>query len=642
MLLFTKTMSGQTVQFLQEVAPFNLLPESELVRLAETAQRFEYAEDTLLYRQDTSLLQEISLIESGQIEKYWLREDGSKTYTETFGRGETIGAISILLNSERALRSVRTIAPTVIYQWSRAAFLALCSSNAEFNEFFTNQFGWRMLNGGYVSMLMRRPEPGMTFQQGDLAFTQPLRDFYNPQLNICPANTSIREAAKSMTYFRRDYVLVVDPNHEPVGIVTDLDLRDKVVAAGLSTEQPVSAIMSTPLLEIGAEAFSYEAIMLMFRRKVNHLVVRDQGRVAGIITLDQLLHAQGKSPFIFIQRIAHEHSTEGLRRNWEELPGIIQDLNSRGTRPEIINQIVSTVADAITHNIIRRVIKRLGPPPARFVFLALGSEGRKEQTLKTDQDNALLYEDVAPERAAAVSQYFLELGVQVSDELYASGFAYCEGGLMAKNPDWNQPLSKWVDNYRRWIEQPVPEHVMIGSAFFDCRAIFGETALIVELRDRVFALLADNDQTFLSQLARAALVNKPPLSLFGNFQLTETPQRKGVNIKRAMQVVSDFARIYALRHQLRIVNTTERLEKLRELDAIEEAEFNELNQAFFFMMDLRLEHQIAQIASGQSPDNLIDPDALSKIQRLTLREIFKVLEKYQKRIGVVFAGILNG
>jgi len=426
-----------------------------------------------------------------------------------------------------------------------------------------------------------------------------------------------------------------------VGLVTDRELRDQVVAEGLDVQRPVSHIMSQPVQEIEASAFSYEAILLMFRHKVDFLAVREEGRLVGVISLDKLLNAQGKSPFIFVQSIAFDHDTPSLQEKWAEVPGIVEHLLERGTRPEIVNQVVSVISDAIAHNIIRRAIERLGPPPAKFVFMALGSEGRKEQTLKTDQDNAIIYEDLTGEKRERARSYFLDLGQQVCDELAAVGFAYCDGGLMAKNPKWNHSLSHWQANYRRWITEPGAENAIIGGTFFDCRAIYGEVELLQALRSSIFDQLEKGATAFFTALGRASLVNRVPLSLFGSFQLTEDGERKGVNIKRAMSTISDFARLYALQQQLPATNTGDRLRHLTLKGTLQDGELDELLQSYYFMMRLRLTHQSRQLQAGLAPDNLVDPDDMSKIERVTLKEIFRLIEKYQKRVSIVFTGQLG-
>ncbi|MEM9985530.1 MAG: DUF294 nucleotidyltransferase-like domain-containing protein, partial [Bacteroidota bacterium] len=603
--------------------------------------RKDYPANEVIYRQDESDIHEVSFIAEGLMEKYFLGKEGKKLYPENFGPGDTFGAISVLLNNQTAIRSVRTLKASTIYQLSDIRFRELCEQYPAFYEFFTNQFGKRMLRSGYAHWLNQQARQTSAFQVADLAFTQQVGSYFNPNVNTCTTETSIREAARSMTYYRENFVLVLDRNREPVGLVTDQELRNKVVVMGLSVDRPVKEIMVSPLREIQSTAYSYEAILLMFRHKVDYLLVRKGEGFAGVISLDRLLNAQGKSPFIFVQSISLDHDAEALKRKWAEVPRIISQLIDRGTRPEIVNQVVSAVSDAIGNNIIRRAIERLGPPPARFVFMALGSEGRKEQTLSTDQDNAIIYEDLEGEARERARAYFLRLGEEVCDELNEVGFDYCDGNLMAKNPKWNHSLSHWKTNYQRWVAEPGSDNALIGGTFFDCRSIYGDAQLLTELRQSIFDELDRGGSSFFANLARAALVNRPPLSLFGGIQTTADKDRKGINVKQVMNMFSDYARLHALNHQLTDTNTGERLRHLAVKGILNEVEFEELHQGYYFLMRLRMMHQAAQMEAGNSPDNLLDIRSLTKIERVTIKEILKVIETYQKRLGILFLGSLN-
>ncbi|MDX1906332.1 MAG: DUF294 nucleotidyltransferase-like domain-containing protein [Bacteroidia bacterium] len=635
-------MSLTFSDFLRNTSPFDLLPEEEIEFLTGIFFRREYAAGALIYQQDMSLLQELSVIRSGRVEKYFQVGEGRKDYAECFGPGETFGAISILLNNQRAIRSVRALEPTIIYQLPEIYFQELCRKYEQFYAFFTQEFGKRMLTGGYAAAMMRPSGTATGFQQADLSFTRRIGDTFTPNLNACLPDTPIREAARSMTLHRRPYVVVMGADREPAGIVTDADLRTEVIVNNASREAPISTIMRSPVPEIDADAVAYEGILQMFRLKTDLLAVRQAGRLTGIVTLDQLLNDQSKSPFLFIQAISFEYNADGLKARWREMPAIIDSLIARGMRPEIVSQIVSSVADAIAQNVVRRAVKTLGTPPAAFAFVALGSEGRKEQTLSTDQDNALIYADVPESRQEEVQTYFSCLGETICDELDEIGFAYCEGELMARNPRWNQPLARWQGIFRRWLREPVMEHVMMASAIFDGRVIYGEAELLDQLRITAWDEWRESSGGFLGQLARISLNNRTPLSLFGQIQVTETGDgRKGINAKRVMSIISDFARIYALHYRLPATNTEERLRNILEKGGLTAEEFHELHQSFFFLMRLRLTHQTRQLVAGEKPDNFLLMSSLSKIERVTIREIFRVIEAYQKRISVVFAGVMS-
>lgn len=636
--MLKQAMTDKTWIFLKKSTPFNLLKEADWEAVESSLYLSRHSADQVICQQGISTLEALSVIYEGSVEKYFERPNGQKAYQESFHAGESFGAVSMLLNNEKAFRSVRTLSPTQLINIPKESFLELCKREKDFNEFFIQHFGKRMLEAGYANLMLEKPRKGSTFQVSDLAFQQQLHSFYTQTINSCPTSTSIRDAAKQMTTNRRSYILVRSENGYYEGIITDQILRSKAIAEGIGMDEPVTAIMRGPIYTIDSEEFVFEAILKMFRRKINYLLVKRSGKVVGIVGLGRLLNAQGKSPFLFIQSIRSSYDTKILQDKWREVPEMVDSLIERGTRPEIVNQIVSSISDAITQNIIGKAIRKLGPPPSRFVFIALGSEGRREQSLKTDQDNAIIFEDVPEEEQEQTQTYFLQLGKLISDELNTVGFSYCQGKLMASNPAWNQSLSVWKKYYLDWISQPMGERALIASVFFDAKAIYGHFPLMKELLSYVQGVLEERGSSFLAQLARHSLVNRPPLGWFGMLQETTSEDRKGINIKRAMQTITDYARIYSLREQLRLTNTGERLKGLIPSAVLSEAEFTELHQAYYFMMRLRLTHQTRLIMEGNSPDNMIPLASLSKIEQVTLREIFKVIEKYQKRLSTVYLG----
>ena len=636
-------MTKTTLDFLQTTSPFDLLPKDLLTTLASQLRPLEVPAGSLLYQQNLSTLQDLSLIVSGEVEKFFEDDQGRRIHREIFGPGSSFGAMSMLLNNRKAIRSVLARKDTLLFQLSQEWFEALCKDHPPFYDFFAAEFGRRMLSSGYAAMLTIKPDTAASFQRSDLAFTLSVRELTDNQAHTAKPSQPVREVAQAMTSFRRDYALIVEEG-KPIGMVTDRDLREKVIARGLSFEAPVKDIMSSPLITIHPEAKAYEAILLMFRHKIHHVLVRDESGFAGIVHLDRLLQGQGTSPFLFLHQISQASSLAELKQRWSMVPAILQDLLERGANPDIVNQIVSGISDAMAVNVIERAVRTQGKPPAAFVFMALGSEGRREQTLSTDQDNAIIYDDVAPHKREAVRAYFLQLGERISNDLNAVGFEYCAGGLMAKNPKWNHSLSHWKSRYTNWVQEPTPNNVMVASTFFDCRPIYGSAPLWEDLRDHILRLLKGPASGFLAQLTRAALANRPPLTFFGNLLFEDMDDKKKVlNIKRAMQGISDFARINALKHGVVATNTDERLQDLRMKEVLTEDEYRELHQAFLYMMHLRLRHQAVQMQhAAVHPDNLLPNETLSRIEKVTLRQIFRLTEDFQKRMGLLYGGTLVG
>lgn len=634
--------ASEVMLFFKTCKPFDLLPEEDLARLVGQVTVTEYPAETLIYRQGHSPLNELSVIYAGEVEKYFLNKNGKREFVESFEPGDTFGAISIMLNNYRAIRAVRTLSHTILLQFPRQVFLDLCKQSRPFADFFNQLFGRRMLNHGYAHHLLKKSQEIPVFDAIDIAFQQKIEDWIIEQPNVCAPVVSIREAAKSMVYYRQNYVLVKEVEGGYIGIVTDKDFWNKVIIDGIDPFGPVSLIMNSPIPVIDASTYSYEAILYMFKLNREFLLVTSGGKIKGLVSLEQLLYSQARSPFIFIRSLTLEQSLLQLQDKWRQVPGMVAGLIDRGMRPEIVNPIVSGIADAIAQNLIRQAIDELGPAPVRFAYMVLGSEGRKEQTLSTDQDNAIIFEDVAPDREAEIAEYFVRLGKKVSDSLNQVGFHYCKGDLMASNPKWTVALQTWKDYYLSWIRQPHPENVVISITFFDCRAVYGDQDLVSELKSFIFHELEQNSRLFFAQLAKTSLEIKPPLTFFGNIQLTEKPDKvRGIDFKLAMLPIVDFARIFALKQQIDLGNTGERLSSLLEKGILTEEEFTELHQSYYFLMRLRLTYQTHRLMQGDTPDNIIDLKWFSKIERVTLKEIFKVVERYQKKLHLHFVAGLS-
>ena len=334
---------------------------------------------------------------------------------------------------------------------------------------------------------------------------------------------------------------------------------------------------------------------------------------------------------------------EVLKQEWESVPERVFQLLSRGLKAEIVNRMITSVSDAIARRVIEGVIDEMGPPPARFVFIVLGSEGRQEQTLKTDQDNAIIYEDKANEQRERVRTYFLTLADSVSERLNTIGFSFCTGGFMAKNPRWTHSLSHWKRSYEHWIDEALPETVMNIATFFDCRYLYGEEPIYDELRLFLDDKLQRTSDRFFLHMANNALQYGPPLTFFKNIKTFNKDSQQVFNLKKAMTPLVDLIRVYALKHRIFLTNTGERLEALRAQTIFSDREYQELMQAYYYLMSMRLNKQAAQIISGQEiPDNYIEPKSLTKIEQATLREIFKTIEKFQLKIKIGFTQTLFG
>jgi CBS domain-containing protein len=346
---------------------------------------------------------------------------------------------------------------------------------------------------------------------------------------------------------------------------------------------------------------------------------------------------------VLTREISETDSIEEVIGKQNQLPGLIRSMISGGAKVRNVTWLITTFSDAILKKLVSFAVEELGPPPTDFAFVILGSAGRKEQTLKTDQDNAVIFKDVAEgsrKSKEEVNKYFLELGEKVCIWLDQAGYDLCTGDIMAKNPKWCQPLSVWKKYFSDWIHAAEPEDLLHSSIFFDFRFAYGDSGIVDNLSKYLFDSLI-GWSGFFRHMTENTLYFKPPIGFFGNFIVeTKGKHRKCLDIKYAMTPVVDFARIYALKNNIRETNTQERLYQLYLKKVLSRQEYNEIEQGYSYMMQLRFVRQIASVLEEDTkPDNYINPKKLSSIERKMLKEAFKRVEKIQTKLSFEFTGM---
>jgi len=630
--------------FLRTVEPFNLLPPEVLEEVAALLQEVTHPRQAVIYHQGETKLRGVDLIIEGGYDTFFFDAQQARRLPEVYGPGTCYGGVSVLLNKKRSLRTVQARAGTRVYFLHRNDFRSLCLGYESFFQHFTTRYGHLMLDEEYAQLVHPGPQAPQNFIAADELYSRRMAAVELRPVLACPGHTPTHEVARRMAKARSScYFVLGDDGQTIVGYVTDITLRDKVVAGLGDARLPISTYLDAPTRAVSSQAFVYEALLLMFRTKTRYLLIEGpSGEYLGFISRNKLLAEQAQSPFLFIQGVKQAVSLRELRRNWQKVPDIVFQLLDRGVKPEIVNQVITTVADTIALKVIEDVIRELGPPPAKFVFIVLGSEGRQEQTLLTDQDNAIIYEDKANEQRELVRDYFLRFATEVSDRLNEIGFSFCDGGFMAKNPKWTHSLSHWKRNYQEWLHESNPENVMRFAAFFDIRFLYGEAGILDELRDFLDAELQKPLDRFLHYMATNALQYEPPLTFFNNIRTFAVGDQQVVNLKKIMSPIVDAVRVFALKNRVFATNTGQRLAALQQLGVFTEKEYQELLQSYYYLMGMRLKKQAAQMMHDKlPPDNYLDPKKLTKVERVTLKEIFKVIADFQLKIKVNFAKMLG-
>ena len=623
--------------FLSNIEPFSLLPKKEIKHIADLIQVELYDEKKILFRQGISKLEKLYILKEGTAERFYEDID-QKIIRDALHKGEVFGGISIILNESVVIRSLEIDDNTSFYTIPKKAFLSLCDKYDDFKYHFTNIFGKRMLDKTYLNLIKQKKSDK---EQSIQFFSNSISSVIRRNILFCGANNSIKDAAILMKQHKCGSILIKQEGRY-IGITTDQDFRNRVVAADLNISNPISDIMSYPLISISDHSSVFEAFIKIMKTGVKHLaVINNENDAIGVISNSDLINAQGKLPFLFIKEINKAVSYEEISKKQKELPQSIYTLINEGAKAQNVNNFVTAITDAILEKLINFAIDELGQPPVKFAFMVMGSEGRKEQTLKTDQDNAIIFEDVNEEELESVNAYFLKLGDLVCNMLDKTGYDFCEGDIMAKNPKWCQPISIWKKYFKDWVYNAGPEALLQTSIFFDFRFGYGDISLVNGLRDSLFNFL-DDRKGFFSNLAENTSNFRLPIGFFGNFIVESKGKFKNTfDIKWAMMLVVDFARIYALKNKISATNTMERLELLSKKNVISESDYNEISHSYSYMMNLRFTNQIhALINEGGEPNNNINPKKLSKIDQQTLKEIFKKTEKTRAKLQLDFLKVI--
>jgi CBS domain-containing protein len=451
---------------------------------------------------------------------------------------------------------------------------------------------------------------------------------------------SIEQLARQMTGRKVTAALVCSGDATIIGIVTDHDLRERVLAEKSQLSAPIHSIMSAPLTKIPEHGLIYEALLKMEERGVRHLAVEDRdGNIVSVIDNKSLVQFQRYGPIVINREIARAGSVDEVTRCTERTPALVKTFIESSTRPRHVTNLLASICDAVTIRLVELALEEMGPAPAGFALISMGSQGRQELTLTTDQDNGIIYQNPVDTDPKVVQDYFLQLGKKVSDGLNQAGYLYCRGGVMASNPRWCRSLPDWITGFQEWIHKSEPQEIIDFNIFFDLRPVYGDEELSRELKQVIFAAVAE-DPAFLHHLAKNAVSFKPPIRLPGNIYLGggSTEHAGEINLKDAMAPLVGYARLYALRHQIQQTHTLERIEAFGDRNLIPHASRDEMIAAYDFLMQLRLQTQLEAIQLGKLPHNNVHPGKIGYIQQESLKQAFAQISAVQKKIGYDFLG----
>lgn len=613
------------INFLKKEPPFQFLDETTLKSVASSLSMEFYPKDTEILKQDGPPSDSLRIIKKGNVKILMKAENGGDVVMDYRGEGDNFGFLS-MIGEGRQRTTVIAVDDTICYTLTKEKVLKLIESNPAFTEYFISYLS-RYVDRTYIEMRNKSLFYGSSDR---LLFTTKVGDIAIEAVTVSE-DATIREAAQAMAKNRISSLIILNKRNLPAGIVTDMDLREKVVAKGRSVTEPVKNIMTISLIRVDASDSCFEAVLKMIKYNIHHMLVIEDGNLKGIMTNHDLMLLQGSSPLSFANDIENQQTVEGLIPVSLKINNIIGLLLKEGGKASNITKIITEINDRLIKKILEIGERTYGHPPVPFCFIVFGSDGRREQTFKTDQDNAIIYADPETEEGEEETKnYFSNLTAFIRDGLQKIGFPLCPAGYMASNPQWCQPLKVWKKYFLSWINEPVPDAVLKTLIFFDFRPLHGKFSLAEELRNSFISLIEEHG-IFLGHMANIIIKNTPPIGFLKSFVVEKSGEHKDeLNLKvRGITPLVDVVRFFALERGVKETSTLGRITALKDKHAIVKEYSDGLEHAFEYVMLLRIHHQFEQIKAGRKPDNFINPNKLSNLERKTVREAFHLISKMQ-------------
>ncbi len=592
-------------EFLHTVQPFNALASDDLHWLARKLDVVYYPQGKFIFSSRPA--PGLAIIRKGAARLL----DDKHRFLDKRSEGELFGH-PIYFHGELKDYFAEAEEDCLLWQLNATDFEELCHKHPLVREYFGSHLKSRL----------------SAAIQAQNTVTQ-VRDLLSREPVLVTSDTSIRAAAQAMSKENVSSILVVKDG-ELCGIVTDKDLRQRVLVEGLDSGLPIEQVMTMHPMSIPADADVDSALLTMMRKNYHHLPIVDGGRPLGLVTAGDILRAQSEHPLRLVRDIHKRNSIEELLVLSRRLPSLFERMVNLGRGVGQIGRMVTHITDAFTVRLIQLAEKTLGPPPMAYAWVVFGSQAREEQTAKTDQDNGMILERDASEEE---DRYFSRFAGMVCDGLDQLGYVYCPGEVMALNVKWRVPLVKWKRYFDSWVEEPDPKSVMHSNIFFDIRCVHGQSELVDELHEHVIALTRNN-RIFLRFMASNALGHRPPLGFFRRFvQEHDGTQSEGLNLKhRGIVPITDLVRIRALEGGIKVANTFRRIEQATAAGVMNENDASSLRDALILINRIRISHQSTQMMAGEKPGNLVPPEQLSPLMRRNLKAAFMLVQEAQNAL----------
>ena len=622
--------SRSEISFLLQYDPFNKMDQTDLMHLTAHARIGTYQQNQLIHLPTDTAPNTLYIIKQGRIRGEVAAANGEQaTPVWELGPGECF-PIGSLLSNRPSQTQHRAIETSLCLEIPKQEFTYLLGRSEAFRNFCTQR-----LNHLLPLALRDMQANTLTTVSADSSLETPLRNLISANPISCSPETSIRAALEKIDAAQRRSIAIIDAEQHPIGILTLRDVMARVTLAEVDIENPIRTVMTPISSFLTPDNFAYEAALFMAENGVGHVCVVDKGRFLDLLSERDLFSLQRIGLGNLSRAIQRSHDIATLKHLSTDIARLTDQMLAQGASVTQLMHLITALNDLITQRVILICETLHGKPERPYTWLAFGSEGRMEQTLKTDQDNGILFELGHAEKANDVRASLLALAKHINAALAEVGFTLCPGNIMAGNPECCLSKQEWQDRFAHWIDAGSPEHLLKASIFFDFRTLYGDDAPAHALRNWLNDKTRQNSR-FRHQMAANALATRPPLGLFRDFVIQsggEHPHSLDLKLHGVTPFV-DAARILALANALGETNTIARLNAAASCGAIRSEAAASWIEAYQYIQLLRMRKHRQQAAKGVALDNYLDPNELNELERRILKEAFRQARKLQAKIAL--------
>ncbi len=634
-------LKNEILNVLMHTDPFEMLDTEVLSNLAETMESRHYPPDAYVFKQDTPSQDCLFIIASGLVEITSANDRGIETVVG-IRRPYDFFSETVVLSQQRYPASARVREALICCLVKKQDLERLIYTYPEFSGFFNTLLAERMRI--LYSEIVSEQSCEAYGRNDSPMFSKHVSEVMSYPVITCRAGDLVTDAAQTMEEKDISTIVVLDREGKPCGILSEKNIVKYLVASrkyAIDTCR-VENLLTSNIAHVSPESFLGNALVAMIRSKTKYLLVMERGHLVGIITMVDLIKTRSTGTLLLTQDIESQPDLAGLSKISSEIDDILYTMLAEKAGIKELFEVMSELHERLTRRVIQLSEEHMklagwGAPPVEYCWINMGSAARYEQTLRSDQDNAIIFNDPAKGHLAKTDAYFAQLAEFIIEGLARCGFEKCQGQVMATNPKWRRSLSAWIKSVHEWTRSYDPEDTRTLTILLDYRPIWGNTTLAEKFRQEIFTAFRDS-LAARHMMTRDDLQYKLPISFLGTFITAKSgPHKNQIDLKKSgtLHIVNGI-RIFAIKNQVRETATFARLAQLVEQKAISEEDADLFHASFETLMMFRIHGNAKKVKEGKAPDNHIDPYGLRKRERIILKDALAGVVQLQKRVNSQF------